>query len=66
MADWVKCTNTDGKNVYVNFSIARSVYWEDSEGCSIVAYPGSDDDDLWVRERPETILAAREPHAWED
>ena len=64
MADWIKCTDTSGRPIYVNLTPAMSVFWNDNEGCSIVGYAGGDEDVLRVRERPESILSAREPDPW--
>jgi hypothetical protein len=60
MTDWVQCTDTNGRTIYVNLATAMSVFWNEKEGYSFVAYPGSDDDVLRVKEKPEAILSARQ------
>ncbi len=56
MAGWVKCTDRQGKPVFLNMATAISVFWNDHEECTIIAYPGDDADVLRVREKPEAIL----------
>jgi len=61
MADWIKCTDMDGEPIFVNLEIAMSVYWQEHTRCSHVAYPGGDEDGLFIKEKPEAILTVREP-----
>ncbi len=60
MTDWVKCTDTSGRPIFVNLATAMSVFWNDNQRSTFISYPGSDEDVLRVREKPESILAARE------
>ena len=60
MTDWVKCTDASGRPIFVNLATAMSVFWNDNQKSTFVGYPGSDEA-LRIRERPEFILAAREP-----
>ena len=63
MTDWVKCTDTEDKTIYLNLATARCVMWNDKVGLSLIAYSATNEDVLRVRERPEAILKAREPDA---
>ena len=58
MTVWVKCTAKTGNLILVNLSTAMSAIWNDHEGCTIIAYPGGDENVVRVKERPEKILAA--------
>lgn len=56
MVGWVKCTDKQDKTVFLNMATATSVFWNDHEKCTIVAYPGGEEDVWRVREKPEVIL----------
>ncbi len=58
MATWVKYTNISGKPVFVNLSTAMSAYRNEDGKQTLIAYPGSDEDVLRVRETPDAILQA--------
>ncbi len=57
MTDWIKCTDESGRPLYVNLATAMSVFWNENEKCTLIAYPGGDEDVLRVQEAPETILS---------
>ena len=63
MTDWVKCTDTNDRPVFLNLAAAMSVLWNEFEKCTIVSYPGGDEDVWRIQERPESILSAREPES---
>lgn len=63
MTDWVKCTDTENKTIYLNLANARCVMWNDKVSLSLIAYSATNEDVLRVRERPEAILKARDAGA---
>ena len=58
MADWIKCTDTQGRSIFVNLAPAMSMHWNDHERCNIIAYPGGPDEILRVREKPNEVFGA--------
>jgi hypothetical protein len=61
VSDWVRCTNSlTGGPVYLNLEAAMSVLWNESEGCTIIAFPGGEEDVFRVVEKPEAFMNARE------
>jgi len=57
MSEWVKCTNKLGNAIYLNLALAMNMHWSEDEGCTVIAFPGGDEDVWRVLERPEAILA---------
>ncbi len=61
MTDWVKCTDTEDKTIYLNLTTARCVMWNDKVNLTLIAYSATNEDVMRVRERPEAILNVRNP-----
>ena len=58
MVIWVRCTEEGGDPVFINLSTAMSVFWNENQKCTFIAYAGSEEDVTRVQERPEAVLAA--------
>ena len=61
MTDWVKCTDTSDRPIFLNLTAAMIVFWSDFEKSTLVSFPGGDGQELRIQEKPESILSAREP-----
>ena len=59
MSGWVKCTKNDGTTIYANLDIAISVYRNEKDTSTTIAYPGDDDDIVMIVETPEDILLGK-------
>ncbi len=63
MTDWVKCTDSEDRTIFVNLAPARCVVWNDKVNLSLIAFSATNEDVLRVREKPEALLKFRDPGA---
>lgn len=59
MNNWVKCTKNNGTSICANLDIAISVYRNEKDTSTTIAYPGNDDDIVLIVETPEDILLGK-------
>lgn len=54
MANWVKCTSSNGA-VYINVETAAALSWNENFQLTVVSF-ANDEEPVHVRETPEEIL----------
>jgi hypothetical protein len=54
--NWVKCTDMHNRPIYVNIERATSIFWNEIEKSSTIAFANIGGDTIEVVEPPETII----------
>jgi hypothetical protein len=54
--NWVKCTDTQNRPIYVNIENAISILWNERKKSSIIAFANVGGDTIEVIEEPDAII----------
>jgi biopolymer transport protein ExbD len=54
--NWVKCTDMRKQPIFVNIENATTIFWNEAEKVSIVAFASSGGDNVKVLEKPESVI----------
>jgi hypothetical protein len=54
--NWVKCTDMRKQPIFVNIENATTIFWNEAEKVSIVAFASSGGDNIKVLEKPESVI----------